>query len=51
MQHVNAGDLVAMQAHETPGGWEDLRGGGDRDYNDFVVQIDFTSAAGHGWLA
>ena len=32
-------------------GWEDTHGGGDRDYNDLVVQIDFTSAAGHGWLA
>lgn len=31
-------------------GWEDTRGGGDRDYNDLVVGIDFTSAAGHGWL-
>jgi hypothetical protein len=31
-------------------GWEDLYGGGDRDYNDMVVQLDFTSAAGHGWL-
>jgi hypothetical protein len=32
-------------------GWEDMYGGGDHDYNDLVVQIDFTSAAGHGWLA
>ena len=31
-------------------GWEDLYGGGDRDYNDLVVQLDFTSASGHGWL-
>ncbi|MEP9367030.1 DUF4114 domain-containing protein [Xanthobacter sp. VNH20] len=31
-------------------GWEDLYGGGDHDYNDLVVQLDFTSAAGHGWL-
>lgn len=31
-------------------GWEDTYGGGDRDYNDLVVQIDFTSAAGHGYL-
>ena len=31
-------------------GWEDTYGGGDRDYNDLVVGIDFTSAAGHGWL-
>ena len=31
-------------------GWEDLPGGGDRDYNDIVVQFDFTSTAGHGLL-
>lgn len=31
-------------------GWEDLYGGGDRDYNDLVVQIDFTSTAGRGLL-
>jgi hypothetical protein len=31
-------------------GWEDTFGGGDRDFNDLVVQIDFTSANGHGWL-
>ena len=31
-------------------GWEDGYGGGDRDYNDLVVQLDFTSAAGHGYL-
>ena len=31
-------------------GWEDLYGGGDRDYNDLVVQLDFTSAAGRGLL-
>jgi hypothetical protein len=32
-------------------GWEDTDGGGDRDYNDMIVQLDFTSALGHGWLA
>jgi hypothetical protein len=32
-------------------GWEDLAGAGDCDFNDFVVQLDFTSASGHGWLA
>jgi hypothetical protein len=32
-------------------GWEDTYGGGDRDYNDLVVGLDFTSASGHGWLA
>ncbi|MEP9376529.1 DUF4114 domain-containing protein [Aquabacter sp. CN5-332] len=31
-------------------GWEDLYGGGDHDFNDLVVQLDFTSASGHGWL-
>jgi hypothetical protein len=31
-------------------GWEDTHGGGDRDFNDLVVQLDFTSASGHGWL-
>lgn len=31
-------------------GWEDLYGGGDRDYNDLIVQLDFTSAAGAGLL-
>jgi hypothetical protein len=31
-------------------GWEDQAGGGDRDYNDMVVQLDFTSAYGNGWL-
>ena len=31
-------------------GWEDTFGGGDRDFNDLIVQLDFTSASGHGWL-
>lgn len=31
-------------------GWEDLYGGGDLDYNDLLVQIDFTSTAGAGLL-
>ena len=31
-------------------GWEDAQGGGDRDYNDLIVGIDFTSAFGSGWL-
>ncbi|MEP9377961.1 DUF4114 domain-containing protein [Aquabacter sp. CN5-332] len=31
-------------------GWEDLYGGGDHDFNDLVVQLDFTSAAGTGFL-
>src|SRR5262249_38157246 len=32
-------------------GWEDLPGGGDHDFNDLIVGLDFTSASGHGWLA
>jgi hypothetical protein len=32
-------------------GWEDMLGGGDHDYNDLVVGIDFTSALGHALLA
>jgi hypothetical protein len=32
-------------------GWEDTYRGGDHDYNDLIVQLDFTSASGHGWLA
>ncbi len=31
-------------------GFEDMLGGGDRDYNDMVIGLDFTSAAGHGYL-
>jgi hypothetical protein len=31
-------------------GWEDMYGGGDYDFNDLVVGIDFTSASGSGWL-
>ena len=30
--------------------WEDTLGLGDQDYNDMTVQLDFTSAHGHGWL-
>ena len=32
-------------------GWEGNYKGKDFDYNDLVVQIDFTSAYGEGWLA
>jgi hypothetical protein len=32
-------------------GWEDRRNGGDRDYNDLIVGIDFTSASGHAFIA
>ncbi|MFN4015252.1 MAG: DUF4114 domain-containing protein [Reyranella sp.] len=31
-------------------GWEDLFGGGDRDYNDLLVQLDFTSLHGNALL-
>jgi uncharacterized protein DUF4114 len=31
-------------------GFEDTLGGGDHDFNDLVVQLDFTSNSGHGWL-
>jgi Ca2+-binding RTX toxin-like protein len=31
-------------------GWEDTRGGGDYDFNDLIVQLDFTSAYGNAWL-
>jgi hypothetical protein len=31
-------------------GWEDMYGGGDQDFNDLVVQIDFTSSSGSQWL-
>ena len=31
-------------------GWEDTLGGGDHDFNDMIVQLDFTSTAGSGWL-
>lgn len=31
-------------------GFEDRFGGGDRDYNDLLIGVDFTSASGSGWL-
>lgn len=31
-------------------GWEDTKNGGDRDFNDLIVQFDFTSAYGNHWL-
>lgn len=31
-------------------GWEDRPVTGDYDYNDLIVQLDFTSTAGRGWL-
>ena len=32
-------------------GWEDGFGGGDHDFNDLVVQLDFTSAADSAYIA
>lgn len=32
-------------------GWEDQSGGGDQDFNDLIVQFDFTSLTGHELLA
>ncbi len=32
-------------------GFEDTYGGGDHDYNDLIVLLDFTSLSGHGWIA
>ncbi|MEP9380671.1 DUF4114 domain-containing protein [Aquabacter sp. CN5-332] len=31
-------------------GFDDTRGGGDQDFNDLVIQLDFTSASGSDWL-
>ena len=31
-------------------GFEDRYGGGDKDYNDVIVGVDFTSASGQGLL-
>ena len=79
IQHVNAGDLIALkltnnttgavflgftQGNETVGGqqiahlmnygsntwgFEDTWGGGDQDFNDLIVKLDFISAYGHHW--
>ncbi len=32
-------------------GWETSYHGGDGDYSDLIVQVDFTSASGHGYIA
>lgn len=32
-------------------GIEATKGGGDRDYNDLIVGIDFTSSSGHQLIA
>ncbi|WP_159718368.1 DUF4114 domain-containing protein [Geminicoccus flavidas] len=32
-------------------GWEDMKGGGDLDYNDIIVQLDFISATGSRLVA
>ncbi|WP_147154148.1 hypothetical protein [Reyranella soli] len=31
-------------------GFEDQVGGGDHDFNDLILQFDFTSTSGSGWL-
>lgn len=31
-------------------GWEDRPDGGDHDFNDLIVGLDFTSSYGSGWL-
>ena len=31
-------------------GFEDQVGGGDHDFNDLILQVDFTSTSGSGWL-
>lgn len=31
-------------------GFEDRRAAGDNDFNDLIVQFDFTSTSGQGWL-
>lgn len=48
---VNGHDVVHLwgYGHNT-WGFEDTYGGGDRDFNDVVVGIDFTSASGSGLL-
>ncbi len=33
-----------------PSGWGGVLGGGDHDFNDMIVQLDFTSTVGSGWL-
>src|SRR5262249_38239391 len=43
----NVGHLWAFAMNTW--GWEDTFGGGDHDFNDLVVQLDFTSIAGNGW--
>jgi len=57
---LRCGDLIAMTLTNTARGntyrrstWgrEDLFGGGDRDFKDLVVQVDFTSSSVNGWLA
>lgn len=50
---VSKGDFVAhlWNYGDNTWGWEGSSKGGDLDFNDLVVQLDFTSAYGEGWLA
>ncbi|MEW6254799.1 MAG: DUF4114 domain-containing protein [Pseudomonadota bacterium] len=50
-EEVNGQDVAHLWSYGlNTWGWEDLYGGGDRDFNDLIVQLDFTSAAGSGLL-
>ncbi|OYX09405.1 MAG: hypothetical protein B7Z15_14260, partial [Rhizobiales bacterium 32-66-8] len=50
-ESVNGQDVAHLWSYGlNTFGWEDLYGGGDTDYNDLIVQLDFTSTAGSQWL-
>jgi hypothetical protein len=50
-EQVNGQDVAHLWSYGlNTWGWEDLYGGGDRDYNDLIVQLDFTSTSGSGLL-
>lgn len=51
-EQVNGADVAHLWSYGlNTWGWEDLYGGGDQDYNDLIVQLDFTSDSGSGWIA
>ncbi|HLM10858.1 MAG TPA: hypothetical protein VK362_00665 [Reyranella sp.] len=51
LSSANAGRQPAIYAYGLNTlGFEDRPGLGDGDFNDLVVQFDFTSTSGHGWL-
>jgi hypothetical protein len=51
LSSANAGRQTAIYAYGLNTlGFEDRPGLGDGDFNDLVVQFDFTSTSGHGWL-